>query len=99
LMTFTDQIAVITLSTSISNAANAMLYGITLSIAYNHLHKKELVDENKETLKAHNINVRKPLVTSKTYKVVTGQANELHQSHKRSIFERAINRILRRKKI
>ena len=63
-----------------------MLYGITLSVVCRYLHEKERVSEHKEeALETENVRVRKPLVTSKKYTMVTGQANELHQSHKTSI--------------
>ncbi len=45
LMTFTEQVDVVTLSTSISNAVNAMIFGLVLSVVYNYLHNTNISDK------------------------------------------------------
>jgi len=90
LNTFTEQIDVITLTTSISNATNAMLYGIALSGSYNYLHQRA-PDVN-------NIAEKKPLETAKKYRVVTGE-HKIHNPHKTSVFRKLANAIFRRNRV
>jgi hypothetical protein len=87
LNTFTEQIDVITISTSISNAVNAMLYGIVLSISYNFLHQKA-----PDVTKARE---KRSLENTKKYRVVRREPKH----HKLSFFKRFANVFSRKNKV
>ncbi len=98
LNTFTEMVDVITLQTSISNATNAMFYGIILSITYKYLHEKELVGKDEEAGEDEKNEFTKSLPASK-YTLAKGQPQKLRQPGKINLFGKLINIILRRKKI
>ncbi|WP_040378262.1 DUF6789 family protein [Dethiobacter alkaliphilus] len=98
LLTIVGQVEVITLTTSIANTVANMIYGLVLAVAYNYLDEKELIGEDK-ALETEKVKIKKPLITSKKYTLLSEQTKELHHHRKTNIFGKAANKLLRRKKI